>query len=172
MYFQWLLPFNEISERVHFSQSQIQASIWIYFEFTFVQSRCYRNHSSTCIALETIKETQTTKHKSCTTDFFFGFCSTGYINTAGWLDRGKEGSCCHYGGITARQPWCDGWAHPRSFFLLSPLIHSTDLWNPTKHQKLNSEVWVWKPSGKPPHSPPLVSSRERSHSFFLKSFHC
>ena len=103
---------------------------------------------------------------------FLGFVQLDIlISLAGWTGgREREGSCCHYGGITARQPWCDGWAH--SSFLLSPLIHSTDLWNPTKHQKLNSEVWVWKPSGKPPHSPPLVSSREGSHSFFLKSFHC
>ena len=47
---------------------------------------------------------------------FLGFVQLDIlIPLAGWTGgREREGSCCHYGGITARQAWCDGWAHPHT----------------------------------------------------------
>ena len=47
--------FHGISESIHYSQLKIQALNWIYLEFTFLQLWRYRNHSSACNALETIK---------------------------------------------------------------------------------------------------------------------
>ena len=85
------LPFQVISESIHFTQSQIQGLNWTYFEFTFVQSECYRNHSSSgCIAWKRSKNHNAEKlHNFKWSDLYFGRCSTRYINTTlGWLDRG------------------------------------------------------------------------------------